>query len=88
MPNPFTPPPEGAPRLVKEAWTFLQQKWDREQIAHAALERVPKHAPRSVVKAAEDAQSFAEQETNIAVDLFLDELRFAASDISHMEHAS
>lgn len=79
MPNPFTPPPEGAPEAVKSAYRFWQQKFDREQIARSqrdsALVRGVSH---SVEMEAQRALDFAENETNMALQLYYDSLRDAA----------
>jgi hypothetical protein len=60
MPNPFTPPPEGAPAPVSDAYRAWEQAFDREQVARVQLETATR------------ALAFAEEETNRATQRFLD----------------
>ena len=81
MPNPFTPPPEGAPETVKGAYALLAQKFEREQEARVRRDVAEQsNAPASEYLHAEKDLAFAEQETNNAASLFFDELRFAADE--------
>lgn len=81
MPNPFTPPPEGSSENVMGAWRMLLQKWTRENSEKCAYDELMRRGTTlSVSVAASRALAFAENETNTAVQLFLEELRLADDD--------
>lgn len=78
---PFIPLSEDAPETLRGAWWFAKQKFDLEQEAHEHLRNVTVlKAPQSVIEAEERKCSFAEDETQRAIDLLFQEFRaFRAS---------